>query len=679
MYRVYIGNLDEQVDVEILESLFSKQDLPVSNLLVKRGYAFADCANQQILERTIDKLHGYNLMGATMQVEPSNRRRRNNRIIIKNVPSMASQEEVETLVATFGTVLSCQLMNNDKETNAQVTYENPDQAQQAVDQLNGYTYQESELRVSFARANGSPKGMRMGGGGGAGPAGGAQRNAMGGPANGLRASGSGYALKILVPSDFVGAIIGKGGETIRTITKKCNSRVDVHGKENSGLLEKVISIYGNPENCTSACKEILLVMQNELSSPNRTSSSVQEIVLKILADNRYCGRVIGREGRVIKKIREDTQTKITVSNDSDHLLELGHGHGLQDVASMFPERVISVRGDIDHMSEAEGAISTILRECAEKDMHQPQLDPRMMAMPGAMGGLPMMQGAGAGGIYPGGGPGFYPGMYPGVQQGHQDMGFPPSSGSNSPTETCQICVPNSAVGALIGAAGSNIKQIIRDSQAFVTIEPKKDDDPNPASERIVSIKGTQDSIWRASYYVFEKLKSEGFSGNDDVRLRTAIRVPQKAVGFVIGKGGKNVREVQRMTGAIIKLPEDQTVQGDEVVVEAYGTFMSVHSAHSRIRALAEKQRQQQMRGGAPGPGSDRGGPTQRPMRPPPPPAQPGAVPPPPVRIRDDGDCRLLQQPVIDSWSPPSPVPYEETARQQQQRQPMTDSVACLLH
>ena len=56
----------------------------------------------------------------------------------------------------------------------------------------------------------------------------------------------------------------------------------------------------------------------------------------------------------------------------------------------------------------------------------------------------------------------------------------------------------------------------------------------------MTIKGTQDSIWRASYYVFEKLKSEGFSGNDDVRLRTAIKVPQKAVGFVIGKGGKNV-------------------------------------------------------------------------------------------------------------------------------------------
>ena len=45
---------------------------------------------------------------------------------------------------------------------------------------------------------------------------------------------------------------------------------------------------------------------------------------------------------------------------------------LQEVAgSMFPDRVISVRGPIDNMSEAEAAISAILRECYEKEMQQP--------------------------------------------------------------------------------------------------------------------------------------------------------------------------------------------------------------------------------------------------------------------------------------------------------------------
>ena len=45
---------------------------------------------------------------------------------------------------------------------------------------------------------------------------------------------------------------------------------------------------------------------------------------------------------------------------------------------------------------------------------------------------------------------------------------------------------------------------------------------------------------QASYYIFDKLTQEGFSGMDDVRLRTSIKIPKSMVGRVIGKGGKNV-------------------------------------------------------------------------------------------------------------------------------------------
>jgi insulin-like growth factor 2 mRNA-binding protein 1 len=38
-----------------------------------------------------------------------------------------------------------------------------------------------------------------------------------------------------------------------------------------------------------------------------------EIILKIVTEDRYCGRIIGKEGKVIKQIREETDTKITVS------------------------------------------------------------------------------------------------------------------------------------------------------------------------------------------------------------------------------------------------------------------------------------------------------------------------------------------------------------------------------
>lgn len=78
-----------------------------------------------------------------------------------------------------------------------------------------------------------------------------------------------FPLRILVQSEMVGAIIGRQGSTIRTITQQSRARVDVHRKENVGSVEKSITIYGNPENCTNACKRILEVMQQEALSTNK--------------------------------------------------------------------------------------------------------------------------------------------------------------------------------------------------------------------------------------------------------------------------------------------------------------------------------------------------------------------------------------------------------------------------
>jgi hypothetical protein len=46
-------------------------------------------------------------------------------------------------------------------------------------------------------------------------------------------------------------------------------RVDVHRKDNVGSLEKAITIYGNPDNCTNACRRILEVMQQEANNTNK--------------------------------------------------------------------------------------------------------------------------------------------------------------------------------------------------------------------------------------------------------------------------------------------------------------------------------------------------------------------------------------------------------------------------
>lgn len=223
-----------------------------------------------------------------------------------------------------------------------------------------------------------------------------------------------FPLRILVQSDMVGAIIGRQGSTIRQITQMTRARVDVHRKDNVGSLEKAITIYGNPENCTNACKKILEVMHQEASSTNKgsvnteldehgqpreitsTSTDVSdnsnnrrhddnndddstansqktsenksstntdeqnvgncsEITLKILAHNNLIGRIIGKGGNTIKRIMQDTDTKITVSS-------------INDINSFNLERIITVKGTIENMSKAEAMISNKLRQSYENDL-----------------------------------------------------------------------------------------------------------------------------------------------------------------------------------------------------------------------------------------------------------------------------------------------------------------------
>lgn len=81
----------------------------------------------------------------------------------------------------------------------------------------------------------------------------------------------------------------------------------------------------------------------------------REISLKILAHNNLIGRIIGKGGNTIKRIMQDTDTKITVSS-------------INDINSFNLERIITVKGGIDNMARAEALISAKLRQSYENDL-----------------------------------------------------------------------------------------------------------------------------------------------------------------------------------------------------------------------------------------------------------------------------------------------------------------------
>lgn len=69
------------------------------------------------------------------------------------------------------------------------------------------------------------------------------------------------------------------------------------------------------------------------------------------------------------------------------------------------------------------------------------------------------------------------------------------------------------------------------------------------------------------------------------------------IGRIIGKGGQNVREMQRVSGAIVKLPDINSSQVtdesiEEVPVSIIGHFYAMQPAQRRIRALVSQRRPQ---------------------------------------------------------------------------------------
>ncbi|XP_035873698.1 insulin-like growth factor 2 mRNA-binding protein 2 isoform X4 [Phyllostomus discolor] len=571
MNKLYIGNLSPAVTADDLRQLFGDRKLPLAGqVLLKSGYAFVDYPDQNWAIRAIETLSGkVELHGKIMEVDYSvSKKLRSRKIQIRNIPPHLQWEVLDGLLAQYGTVENVEQVNTDTETAVvNVTYATREEAKIAIEKLSGHQFENYSFKISYIPDEevSSPSPPQR-----------AQRGDHSSREQGHAPGGSSQArqidfpLRILVPTQFVGAIIGKEGLTIKNITKQTQSRVDIHRKENSGAAEKPVTIHATPEGTSEACRMILEIMQKEAdetklslnvsshsllackvsaekSTDNMETPGAEEIPLKILAHNGLVGRLIGKEGRNLKKIEHETGTKITISS-------------LQDLSIYNPERTITVKGTVAACAHAETEIMKKLREAFENDMLAVNTHS-----------------------------GYFSSLYP----PHQFGPFPHHH-SYPEQEIVNLFIPTQAVGAIIGKKGAHIKQLARFAGASIKIAPAEGPD---VSERMVIITGPPEAQFKAQGRIFGKLKEENFfNPKEEVKLEAHIRVPSSTAGRVIGKGGKTVNELQNLTSAEVIVPRDQTPdENEEVIVRIIGHFFASQTAQRKIREIVQQVKQQEQK------------------------------------------------------------------------------------
>ncbi|XP_031308613.1 insulin-like growth factor 2 mRNA-binding protein 2 isoform X2 [Camelus dromedarius] len=544
MNKLYIGNLSPAVTADDLRQLFGDRKLPLAGqVLLKSGYAFVDYPDQNWAIRAIETLSGkVELHGKIMEVDYSvSKKLRSRKIQIRNIPPHLQWEVLDGLLAQYGTVENVEQVNTDTETAVvNVTYATREEAKTAIEKLSGHQFENYSFKISYipdeeVSSPSPPQRAQRGDH--------SSREQGHGPGGSSQARQIDFPLRILVPTQFVGAIIGKEGLTIKNITKQTQSRVDIHRKENSGAAEKPVTIHATPEGTSEACRMILEIMQKEADE----TKLAEEIPLKILAHNGLVGRLIGKEGRNLKKIEHETGTKITISS-------------LQDLSIYNPERTITVKGTVEACANAETEIMKKLREAFENDMLAVNTHS-----------------------------GYFSSLYP----PHQFGPFPHHH-SYPEQEIVNLFIPTQAVGAIIGKKGAHIKQLARFAGASIKIAPAEGPD---VSERMVIITGPPEAQFKAQGRIFGKLKEENFfNPKEEVKLEAHIRVPSSTAGRVIGKGGKTVNELQNLTSAEVIVPRDQTPdENEEVIVRIIGHFFASQTAQRKIREIVQQVKQQEQK------------------------------------------------------------------------------------
>lgn len=350
---------------------------------------------------------------------------------------------------------------------------------------------------------------------------------MEGDASQSKRARAGERYRFLITNPIAGVVIGKGGETVRSIREQC--AVGLNIMKSDGYPDRVMVVQGEVSNVAQAvCGIVENVIATNAKQSNHNSSDP-----RLLVHAAHCGAIIGKGGATIKETMANTGAKITISSQP---------------LPGSTEKVCEIAGT---PTEIQAALEAVLLQLKEHPLRPGTSVVNYMSGPAAP-------------TYPQAGPAFHHSGYDpngaGMQQAFADpyagmgMGMGPGmqgnisqspSGDSTPGAS-EIEIPAVSVGAVIGKAGATIKFIQQNSACTVVISDRQD--AVEATSRKISIKGPCNRIPIAIFLIRQALEQQQGEALDGPQQVQELVIEAVQAGVLIGKRGQTVQELKKYSG-----------------------------------------------------------------------------------------------------------------------------------
>ncbi|XP_008799477.3 KH domain-containing protein HEN4 isoform X2 [Phoenix dactylifera] len=419
--------------------------------------------------------------------------------------------------------------------------------------------------------------------------------------------------RILCPADRTGGVIGKGGSIVRQFREETGAKIRIEDPV-LGSEDRVIIIVaeappkkrredggGNggeaaEDDPSPAQRALVRVFERMLRVEGERvgegnggggegggggeEKEIQgQVVCKLLAPSSQVGCVLGKGGKIVEKIRQESGAQIRI-----------FGKDQVPLCAVAGDELIHITGSFSAVKKALLSVSRCLQD-------NPRTEPTNFSIPKPYG--PNSHGAGPPTV-----------MDPYAQRSllpsqhvpeYHSRGYSSNPGMDNiapghrkvPEEDVmfRILCSNDKVGSIIGKGGVIIRALQSETGATIKIV-----DPVPDSDEkaiVISARETselrhspaQDAVLR----VHSRLAEAGFDKSSAVSAR--LLVPAQQIGCLLGKGGTIIAEMRRATGASIRIFVKEQVpkcaQPNDELVQVTGSFQSVLDAllhiTSRIR------------------------------------------------------------------------------------------------